>query len=104
MPSIVKHYNRTTSGAEAGVAAPGGVPFNNYSVQLKGVAAAPTSYTLTLEGSNDNANWTTLATQTPDGTTVFAVDKPCLYMRANLSALSLGSATSVDIYIVGASA
>jgi hypothetical protein len=99
MPSINKHYNATTTGAQGSLAGPGGLPLARYSVQLKGVGAAPTSWTLLVEGSNDNANWTTLATHnTGDGSTVFAVDKPVLYARVNLSALSLGSATSVDIY------
>jgi hypothetical protein len=100
MPSINKHYNRTTTGTNDPVAAPGGLPFARYGVQLKGVGAAATSWTLTVEGSNDNANWTILSTHNAtDGSTVFAVDKPCLYVRSNLSAVSLAPATAVDIYL-----
>jgi hypothetical protein len=99
MPSVVQHYNRTTTGTQGPIAAPGGLPFARYSVQVKGVGAVPTSFTCAVEGSNDNANWTSLATTSADGSTVFAVDKIVLFVRTNLSALVLGSATSVDIYL-----
>jgi hypothetical protein len=76
------------------------VPFANYSIQVKGVGAAPTSWTAVLQGSLDSTNWSTLITHSAtDGSTQFTADKPCTFVRLNLSALSLGSATAVDIYI-----
>src|SRR3954466_12488199 len=98
MPSIAKNYTRTVTGTDDPIAAPGGLPFARYGVQVKGVGGVTTSWTLTVEGSNDQANWTILATHNAsDGSTVFAVDKPCLYVRSNLSAVTLGPASAVKI-------
>lgn len=76
-----------------------------YSIQVKGVGAAPTSWTVALEGSNDDTNWTTIlthATADGDGTTkVLNTAFPCRYVRSNCSALSLGGASSINVYTVG---
>src|ERR1043165_1977149 len=103
MAAVIKRYpTNTTTGAKEAVAMPG--PVHKYEVQLKGVGAAPTSWTLTLEGSLDGVNFSTLITHNAgDGSTQWTTEKPCLYVRANLSALSLGSATSVDISFVATS-
>jgi hypothetical protein len=94
-----KYPTLTGTGAQAGIALPG--PCSQFGVQLKGNGAAPTSWTLTLEGSLDGANWSTLITHNAnDGSTQWTTGKPCLFVRANLSALSLGSATSVDVNFV----
>jgi len=86
----------TTTGVQPAIAAP--TLFNSFAIQLKGASAAPTSWTLTLEGSLDGLNWTTIATHNAaDGSTVWAIDKPSAFIRANLSALSLGSAVSVKV-------
>lgn len=105
MSAINKDYKGlNTTGTFPPCGAPGGVPFNNYAIQVKGVGAAPTSWTAVLEGSLDSANWTTLISHTtPDGSTQWAVDKPVTAVRLNLSALSLGSATAVDVYIAATS-
>lgn len=80
--------------------APGGNLLNKYAIQVKGVGGSLTSWTVTLEGSLDGVNWTTLATHNAnDGSTVFAVDKPCLAIRATVSALSLNTATSITVTI-----
>jgi len=41
---------------------PGGKVLSKHSIQVKGVGGAPTSWSVTLEGSLDDANWTVLAT------------------------------------------
>jgi hypothetical protein len=103
MPAVSKNYlGLTTTGTFPPIGAPG-VPFFQYTVQTKGVGAAPTSWTAILEGSMDSTNWTTLISHTtPDGSTQWAVDKPCNFVRLNLSTLVLGSATAINVY-VGAS-
>jgi hypothetical protein len=94
----------TTTGAQPAIPCPGDRSFNRYALQLKGVGGTLTSWSAVVEGSLDNANWTTVCGPhtTPDGATVFAVDKPCLWARVNLTALSLGTATSVTIGVVAA--
>ena len=105
MAAVVKNYTGlTTTGTFPSVGAPGGVPFSKYAIQAKGVGAAPTSWTAILEGSLDSTNWTTLISHTtPDGSTQFAVDKPATSVRLNLSTLSLGSATAINVYIAASS-
>jgi hypothetical protein len=100
MAGIIKSYpGITTTGAQTSVAAPGGRPFNRYALQLKGVGGTLTSWSAVIEGSIDNANWTTVCGPhtTLDGATVYSVDKPSPFIRANLTALVLGTATSVTI-------
>lgn len=59
-----------------------------------------TSWTVTLEGSLDNANWTTLVTHNANiGTTQWAVDKPVTFLRVNVSSLTLNSATAIAVYV-----
>src|SRR5439155_14825262 len=60
-----------------------------------------TSWDARIEGSLDSANWTQIAQQNAtDGATVFVVDKPANFIRLNLAALSLGTATSINVYVV----
>lgn len=101
MSAVNKAYKgQTTTGTFPPVGAPGGVPFNGYAIQAKGVGGTLTSWTAILEGSLDSANWTTLISHTtPDGATQFLVDKPCTFVRLNLSTLSLGTASAIDIYV-----
>ena len=104
MAAVTKNYTGlTTTRTFPPVGAPG-VPFTKYAIQAKGVGAAPTSWTAILEGSLDSTNWTTLISHTtPDGSTQFAVDKPATSVRLNLSTLSLGPATAINVYIAASS-
>jgi hypothetical protein len=89
--------------AQTPVWAGGGGFFNRYAIQVKGEGAAATTWSVTLEGSLDGKNWTTLATHSAtDGSTVFAIDKPCLAVRATVGTLTLGSATAIDVYLLAA--
>lgn len=77
---------------------PGGKLLSKHAVQVKGVGAAATSWSVTLEGSLDDTNWTVLATHAAtDGAIVSVVDKPVLHVRVNVGALTLTPATSVVV-------
>lgn len=77
-------------------------PFATYGIAVKGVGGTLTSWTVTLDGSLDGANWTTLITHNAtDGSTSWeTTGKPCLFIRVNVSALSLGTATSITVVVV----
>jgi hypothetical protein len=80
--------------------------FAMYGLQVKGTGAAPTSWSVTLDGSLDRVNWTTLITHAnganADGATVWdTAGKPCLFYRVNVASLTLGSATDVKISAIG---
>jgi|SRR3990167_1580622 len=64
------------------------------------ITGSPATVTVLLEGSLDGTNWFTLATVslTTDSLN-FIVDKPVLYLRANLTALTGGSAPTVSVGI-----
>jgi len=92
----------TATGAQPSLAASGQTPFATYAITLKGVGAAATSWTVNLEGSIDGANWTTICTHNAtDGSTVWDTSgKPTMFVRPNVTALALGSATSVTVVVV----
>lgn len=93
----------TTTGVQAGrLHGPGGKLLSKHAIQVKGTGAAATSWSVTLEGSLDDTNWTVLATHSAtDGATVVVVDKPALHVRVNVGSLSLSPAT--DIKVIAAS-
>ncbi len=104
-------YHRVSNFTGTGTGAPVSVPENgvaSLAIQVKGVGAAPTSWTIVLEGSLDGVNYTTILTHNntdlSDGEVFWtgAVLYPCRYFRARVTALTLGGATSVDAYICGA--
>ena len=95
--ALSKTYNATTTGALPTSAAPT-TPFQSYGLQVKGAGGTVTSFTVNLEGSLDNTNFTTLGTASSDGALVSATGKPATFVRANVSALSLGTATSINVY------
>jgi hypothetical protein len=100
--ALINTYTATTTGVQGSFGAPGGAPFSTYALQVKGTGAAPTSWSVTLEGSLDNANWTTIITHSAtDGSTQFDTNgKPVLFVRVNVGSLSLGSATNIVIKAV----
>lgn len=74
--------------------------FRTFSLEVATPSGAITSWSVNVEGSLDGVNWTSLVTHSANiGSTVFAVDKPCNFMRANVTALSLGTAPSVTVII-----
>jgi hypothetical protein len=104
MAAVSKNYTGlTATGTFPPIGSPG-VPFEKYAIQAKGIGGTLTSWTAILEGSLDSTNWTTLISHTtPDGSTQWIVDKPCNFVRLNLSTLVLGSATSINVYIAASS-
>lgn len=102
MEGTVQRYTGiTTTGALASFAA-SAQPFATYAISVKGASAAPSSWSVTLEGSLDNANWTVITTHNAtDGSTVWETNgKPVLFARANVGALSIGSAVSIAVTVV----
>lgn len=102
--AVIQRYTGVTAtGALSTASAPGGSVFNRYAIQVKGTGAAPTSWSITVDGSLDGVNWTTIATHSStDGSTVFAVDKPVLFIRGNVGSLVLGAATDVTVTVLAA--
>lgn len=92
----------TTTGVAFTVPSPGNTPFATYAIQVKGVGGTPTSWSVTLEGSLDNTNWTIITTHnSTDGSTVWdTAGKPNLFVRANVGAVTLGPASALRITIV----
>lgn len=97
-------YSTTGTGATLDVSSQG---MSKFGVQVKGTGAAPTSFTVVLEGSLDGTNFSTLLTHTNaspgDGLVLHsgAVALPVLYFRSRCTALTLGSASNIVVTIVG---
>jgi hypothetical protein len=81
-------------------------PMKSFSLAVKATGAV-TSWTVLLECSLDNTNFTTVLTHTNttpgDGQILFAGTTltPCLYFRSRASALTLGGGTNVVATILG---
>jgi hypothetical protein len=74
--------------------------YRTFAIEVATPSGAITSWAVNIEGSLDGVNWTSLATHNANiGTTQFAVDKPCNFMRANVTALTLGTAPSITVII-----
>lgn len=85
-------------------------PCRRFSLQVKGTGAAPSVWTVRLEGSLDGTNYVELmrhASTNPvgnnaDGAVVWVEAGPFLYFRSRCSdTLTLGSATNIIATIVG---
>jgi hypothetical protein len=87
-----------------------------HALEVKGVGATPTHWTVLLQGSISGKNWTTILshsdTNSPaqaDGALIWnngATNQAnwpthCVYLRVNVTVLVLGSATSINIYALG---
>jgi hypothetical protein len=67
---------------------------------MQTVATGGATVSITLQGSLDGTNWTTLATSTSaTGDQQYAVDKPQKYLRVNLGTLTGGTAPTVTAYV-----
>lgn len=85
-------------------------PISRVAMQVKGTGAAPTAWNVVLEGSLNNAQFTTILEHSnagefrnaADGETVYVdTGAPWLYFRSRLVSITLGSATNVVATIVG---
>lgn len=71
------------------------------SIQVKGTGGAATGWTVVLQGSLDGTNWTNIRTHGTadgDGVVLFAGDnipRPVAFVRLNVTALTLGTATNI---------
>lgn len=79
-------------------------PFKYYSLQVSLNGVTTTPWTVNLDGSNDGAVWTTIATNTsalnPSGGIVFQSNaEPALYLR--LSSTRLGTGNQITATAVG---
>lgn len=87
-------------------------PVRRFALQVKGTGAAATAWNVVLEGSLNNAQFTTILEHSnagefrnaADGETVYIeTGAPWLYFRSRLVSITLGSATNVVATIVGQS-
>lgn len=85
-------------------------PARRFSLQVKGTGAAASAWNVVLEGSLNNAQFTTILEHSnagefrnaADGETVyFDTNVPWLYFRSRCVSVTLGSATNVIATIVG---
>lgn len=81
-------------------------PLKSFTLAVKATGAV-TSWTVVLECSLDNSNFTTVLTHTnatpADGQAMFSGTSlaPCLYFRSRASAITLGGGTNVIATILG---
>jgi len=78
----------------------------NFSLQVAGDKVAATSWSVNLEGSLDGVNFEPLLTHTEthgDGRVIFNGNQvyPVMFIRSKVTALTLGSATRLMVYILG---
>ncbi len=78
----------------------------HYSIQVTGIGATPTSWSVDLEGSIDGVTFSSILTHaTGNGNGGMVVSgtsiAPTLYLRSNVTALVLGSATGIKVNILG---
>lgn len=103
MDGKVQDYIVTTTGVQKALPS-SAAPFATYAISVKSTGTAATAWTVALEGSLDNANWTTITTHNTasgDGAIVWdTTGKPVLFVRANVSALTLSPATALTIVVV----
>ena len=64
-------------------------------------SGAITSWSVNLEGSLDNVNWTSIITHSSTiGSTAWSADKPVNFIRINVTALSLNTAPSISASVL----
>lgn len=87
-------------------------PCRRFALQVKGTGAAASAWNVVVEGSLNNAQFTTILEHSNAGTVYNAADgetvyfdtnAPWLYFRSRLVSITLGSATNVVATIVGQS-
>jgi len=95
-------YTGTATGTTVNASS---APVKSFSMVVKGTGAAATSWTVVLEGSLNNVNFTTLLTHSnTDGDGVLkstTSNSPVLYYRTRCTAVTLGSATNIVTTILG---
>jgi len=77
---------------------------SRFSIVVKGTGAAADVWTVAIEGSLDGTNYSPILTHTAtigDGEifTTGASAFPSLYLRINVSALTLGAASNIAVFV-----
>ena len=78
-------------------------PVQSFAIQVVGQGGAATLWTVNLEGSLDNSNFTTILQHTQadgDGATKWGI-APVAFFRSTCSVLTLGGATSINVTLLG---
>lgn len=108
MDGDTRTFTATTTGvaktaAGAASIASSAAPFATYAMSVKGTGGAASSWSVTLDGSLDGVNYTTILTHSAtDGSTVWeTTGKAANFVRVNVGSLTLGgSATAIVVVIV----
>lgn len=78
--------------------------WSNFALAVSENGGTATSWTVTLQGSLDGTTWTDLTTHQRavegNGKIKHVVDKPCSFMRVYVTALTLNTATSINIKLL----
>ncbi len=94
-------FTTVTNGTTVDISAK---PMSKFSIQATATGAV-TSWNVVLECGNNNSGFTTIATvdsvTNGTGNTQFTSDKPCLYFRSRMTAITLGGGTNVVVVILG---
>jgi hypothetical protein len=100
MQSVIKSYNGlATVAAQPAIAIPDSA--RSFALEVSIPSGAITAWSVALEGSLDGVNWTNLITHTANiGSTQWAVDKPCTFVRVNVTALTLNTAPSISAIVL----
>lgn len=106
IPPYATRADTFTAGANGTTLDVSGAPMRAYALAVKKTGSV-TSWTVVLEASLDNTNWTTVLTATDvtpgDGAIIWSGAQafPVLYLRARCAAITLGAGTNVISTIVG---
>jgi len=105
-PNVSKEFSLIIGTGVTSIADISDRPLSSFTIQVIGVGTPATSWSVTLEGSLDGVTFSEIITHTSllgdgenlySGTTLF----PVRYFRLNVTALVLGTATSIKVYVLG---
>lgn len=100
-PKIIRHSEAATTTGVVQILGAEKAFFKDYALQIKGVGAGATSWSVTVDVSLDGSNWTTVLTHNAtDGSVASVVDKPGAWIRINVGSLTLGSATAITCTLI----
>ena len=103
-PLFINERTLVADGARSTIKNEVGAKF--FTIQVKGVGAGATAWTATIEGSNNEVNWSSIvahgtadldATLKNSGATPWAPK----FVRINLTGLTLAPATALGVFVNG---
>lgn len=107
---VVNRYYRsleetkTATGATATVDLTGYGPLTDWALQVSGVGAAPTAWTVNLEVSLDGVIFQRIIQHTTtslNGAVLWGIGFPALYFKMYVATLTLGPATGIKVGAIG---